>query len=339
MKTTSGLVLLSLILYWMLRPVPSATSNAMERFLATLNEAQKEKVLLPLDDASRERWHYFPSSMWPRAGLSLGELSEPQAAALFGLLQASLSQSGYGKVRQIISLESVLRELGGNPRMRDPEAYWVAVYGNPSGSGPWAWSFEGHHLSLNFTIVDGQVAASPRFLGANPATILSGPRKGERTLAQEEDLGFELVNSLRPEQRQRAIIRRRAFPDILTANDSRVEPLPQEGLPARELEPEQRALLHRLLDEYLSVLPPTLAEARRKKIEREDAQALLFAWAGSTAPGRPHYYRIQGKTFLIEFDNTQNDANHIHTVWREFDGDFGRDLLREHYRRAPHHRR
>ncbi len=339
MKTTSALVLLSLVLYWLLRPIPSATSNAMERFLATLDDAQKEKVLLPLDDASRERWHYFPSSMWPRPGLSLHDLNAEQEAALFALLQASLSEIGYGKVRQIMSLESVLRELEGNARLRDPRAYWVAVYGNPAGQRPWAWSFEGHHLSLNFTVVRGQVAASPRFLGANPATIRSGPRQGERTLQQEQDLAFELLHSLTPEQQRRALIAPKAYPDILSGNESRVKPLPQEGLPAAALDARQQALLRRLIDEYLSVLPPALADTRRRKIESEDWSALHFAWAGSTAPGRPHYYRIQGNTFLIEFDNSQDGANHIHSVWREFDGDFGRDLLQEHYRTAPHHRR
>jgi hypothetical protein len=327
MRSSIILTVLLFTAHWSL----AGSTNPVHEFLNALDDEQKEQVLLTLDDASREKWHYFPASMWPRPGITLGALDDHQRALFNVLLQHSLSASGYHKTQRIIELEMVLRELGGDPGMRDPGAYYIAFYGDPFNDAAWGWSFEGHHLSLNFTVVGSEVAMAPRFLGANPATIPEGSRKGERALAAEEDLAFALINTLSDVQRAKAVFSDKAPSDIITGNDSEVAPLEDYGITVSELNAEQEKLLTDLLAVYLSIMPTDLAIERMQHLRAEDFSAIRFAWAGSLTPDKPHYFRIQGKTFLIEYDNIQNNANHIHTVWRDFDGDFGRDLLREHY--------
>jgi hypothetical protein len=194
---------------------------------------------------------------------------------------------------------------------------------------------EGHHLSLNFTIVKGHLfATAPRFLGANPAEVAKGNLTGVRALANEEDLARKLVKSLDQKQQRKAFFRERAYRDIVTGSDEKVSPLELVGISARELNKDQSGLLTRLIDEYVSTVPPEIAQQRMDAIRKSGMDQIHFGWAGGVEPGQPHYYRIQGPTFLIEYDNVQNGANHIHTVWRDFGSDFGRDLLREHYRKA-----
>lgn len=306
-------------------------------FLNSLTKEQRSKAQMPFDHASKSSWHYFPSTMYQRSGIQLNELDADQKNQLFKLLRSFLSESGYNKSMKIIDLENVLAALSGNTEMRDPEKYHAAFYGNPAKDSLWAWSFEGHHLSLNFTVHHQEISAAPRFMGANPATILSGKRKGERTLQREEDLGFDLINSLDKKQQDLAILQEKAFPDIITSNNSKVDPLHPIGIKYEELNLSQRAILLELINEYLSNMPEALATKRMERLKEEELNAIGFAWAGATSPGIGHYYRIQGKTFLVEFDNTQNKANHIHSVWRDFDGDFGRDLIREHYENDHHH--
>jgi hypothetical protein len=308
--------------------------HAADAFLAGLRPEQRAKAVFDFDDAERLNWHYVPRQ---RRGLPLGEMSPEQQALARGILRAGLSQRGYLAASTIIELEIVLRELGGNPRVRDPGLYYFSIFGAPSQTAPWGFRAEGHHLSLNFTLVrDTLIATAPAFFGANPAQVRSGPRQGLRPLAAEEDIGRELVLSLDERQRAAALIATRTPRDIVTGSAARVDPLSPVGIRATELRPEQAALLVRLLEVYLGRMAEPLAERRRAALERTDLAEVAFAWAGSTRPGQAHYYRIQGPSFLIEYDNTQNNANHIHTVWRDFDGDFGRDLLREHYRNARH---
>lgn len=309
-----------------------------KNFLNSLTEDQRTKVLLPFDDDSKAVWHFLPGSMFPRAGIQLAEIDAIQKEELNELLQAFLSETGYIKTRKIISLEKTLAEISGNLSMRDPEKYSVAFYGNPESDSLWAWSFEGHHVSLNFTILNGNVSIAPRFLGASPATIPSGKRKGERTLHMEEDLGLELINSLSDKQRVIAIFQQKAFHDIVTGNSAKVEPLDPVGIKYEELSPSQQAVFLNLIDEYLSTMPAEQAKRRRDSIMKEGIDQVRFGWAGATKSDEGHYYRIQGKSFLIEFDNVQQNANHIHTVWRDFDGDFGRDLIKEHYMSSDHHK-
>jgi hypothetical protein len=307
-------------------------------FLNSLDSGQKKKTQLPFDDRSRDQWHYFPAGS-SHSGINLGELNESQKDLFFKFLRSYLSESGFDKTVKIIELEGVLGELENNPSGRDPEKYFITVYGDPAKDKLWAWSFEGHHLSLNFTSLNNEISIAPRFMGANPAVIPSGKRKGEQTLEKEESLGFALINALAPEQKQKAIIREKAFWDIATSNESQVGPLEPAGIKLKDLQPGQKEILLDLIDEYLSAMPDELAAKRMNNLKEEEFDEIRFGWAGATMPGQPHYYRVQGKTFLIELDNTQNGANHIHSVWRDFGGDFGRDLIREHYQQSHHHRK
>lgn len=312
-------------------------NNPTISFLNSLTKEQREKAQLPFDDLSRTSWHFLPGAMWPRAGVQLGELNEDQNELFLKLLRTSLSETGYGKVTKIMDLENVLLELGqGDADFRDSNKYFVTFYGNPEKDSLWAWSFEGHHLSLNFTIINGKISMTPRFMGASPATINEGKRKGQRTLANEDDLGLQLINLLSEDQKQQAIFQKTSFADIITSNASEVGPLNPVGIKMKDLNNDQQLVLVNLLKEYLASIPKALAEQRMENLKMEDFDAIRFGWAGATVSGQPHYYRIQGKTFLVEFDNTQNNANHIHLVWRDFEGDFGRDLIKEHYQHSHH---
>jgi Protein of unknown function (DUF3500) len=308
--------------------------QAADAFVASLDPHQRAKALFEFDDAERLNWHFVPRS---RRGLPLKEMSPEQQELARGILQAGLSRRGYLTASTIIELELVLREMGENPVVRDPERYYFSIFGTPSHLAPWGFRAEGHHLSLNFTLVrDTLIATAPAFFGANPAQVRSGARRGLRALADEEDIGRELVLSLDESQLDDALIAADAPRDIVTGNAARVEALSPVGIRVAELRPQQAAILVRLLEVYLGRMAEPVAGRRRAALERTDFGEVAFAWAGSTRPGEAHYYRIQGPSFLVEYDNTQNDANHIHTVWRDFDGDFGRDLLGEHYRSARH---
>ena len=232
-------------------------------------------------------------------------------------------------------LEQVLFDMGSNPAARNPEWYFFSVFGEPGAGGPWGWRVEGHHLSLNFTVVEGApVAWAPALFGANPAEVRSGPRAGLRTLPEEEDLARALVRSLSAEQRAAAIVASDAPADILSEARRAATPLSPVGLAVARLSAVQRQQLVSLLEVYLSRMDSELAASRRTAIEGAGLDVVTFAWAGPLERGAPHYYRIQGPSFLVEYDNTQDGANHVHTVWRDFHGDFGRDLLLEHYAAA-----
>lgn len=306
-------------------------------FLDSLNPEQLKMAQLPFEDVSRHTWHFLPGEMWSRAGIPLYKLDPSQKRLLFRLLEENLSRTGYEKTKKIIDLENVLAEITGDRVFRDPEKYYAAFYGDPRKDSLWAWSFEGHHISLNFSTLDNKISIAPRFLGANPAIIGEGKRKGERTLAHEDDIGLQLINEMTPAQRQKAIFQEGSFPDIVTANATDVSPLEPAGIRYDELDQNQQRLLLTLINEYISIMPTELATKRMNNLKKEEFGKIRFGWAGQTELGKPHYYRIQGKTFLVEFDNTQNNANHIHTVWRDFDGDFGKDLIKEHYQRSSHH--
>jgi hypothetical protein len=304
-------------------------SEAARAFLHSLSAEQCAKAFFPLEDDERTNWFYTPV---PRKGLPLKEMAPAQQKLAFALLSAGLSQRGYIKAVTIMALEDVLRILeDGKGPVRDPDLYFFSIFGEPSEGGTWGYRVEGHHVSQNFTIVNGAIAAAPSFFGANPAEVHEGPWKGLRTLPKEEDLARDLVRSLRPSQLETALLDQAAYRDILTANSRQAALHGQpSGLPVAQMNALQRQKLQELLGEYANNVPEALAERRETEI-RSAGDYLHFAWAGGMNPGEPHYYRIQAPAFLVEYDDTQNQANHIHSVWREFDGDFGRDLLREHY--------
>lgn len=309
-------------------------ASAALLFLEVLTSAQRGKTVFPFAASERMNWHYVPRS---RSGLAFKEMTPVQRQRARALLAAGLSQAGMLKAEAIMSLEAVLRDLEDGSIVRDPEKYYVTIFGEPGPAAPWGWRVEGHHVSVNITVVgDDAIAGAPLFFGTNPAEVRSGPKKGLRVLAGEEDLGRALVTSLDGELRKIAIISTQAPSEILTGADRRISRERPAGVAAERLPAGARKSLRRLIEEYCRRLRPEIADADLAEIERAGMEQVHFAWAGGLQKGDGHYYRVQGPTFLIEYDNTQNDANHVHAVWRKYDGDFGEDLLKAHYDRGDH---
>ncbi len=311
---------------------------AATAFLAALPPEARQQAAIPFDTDERFRWHYIPVDQFPRKGLSIKRMTEEQRALAHALLRTGLSQRGYMTVTAVMDLEKILKVLEqGRGPIRDSEEYLFSIFGTPSPTGVWAWRVDGHHVSLHFTVGGGgTIATTPTFLGANPATVRDGPQKGLRVLGAEEDAARALLDSMNGAVRAAAMIANVAPGDILTENRIKVDPLVPIGVKASSMSGDQRALLMRLIEVYTSVMTDNLAAERLSRLKAAGLDDIAFAWAGELERGRKHYYRIQGPTFLVEYDNTQNDANHIHTVWRDFNGDFGRDLLREHLKSMPH---
>ena len=310
--------------------------NACVRFLDSLTPELQAKVNFTFDSLERRRWHYVPLEMFDRKGVSLKALNSRQSKAALGLLASGLSQAGYEKVTAIMDLEKTLgnieQSLGVSRLVRDPHLYFFSVFGDPTTEKPWSWRAEGHHLSLNFTIAGkDRIAPNPLFLGANPAEVHSGPLEGLRILAKEEDLARDLLAALNSGQKRNTIISPSAPPDILTRALPKVELAGPAGLATASMTPQQREILARLIQAYIDRLPPELAAIELHKLNEAGLETVHFAWAGPQDRGQPHYYRLHSPLFLIEYDNTQNNANHIHTVWRNLKDDFGEDLLRLHY--------
>ena len=317
--------------------VGDGMAAAADGWLASLTPEQRAKASYPFPaDEERTTWYYTPTE---RGGLPLAEMGPVSQRLAHRLVASGLSEGGYNTAATVMGLENVLdakegwrRGYDGRTvphRGRDPQLYFVSVFGDP-GPGPWGWRVGGHHVALNYTVAaDGRVSASPLFLGANPAmTRLVGP--GElRPLAAEEDLARRLLGSLAPDQRAEAVVSEAAPGDIVQRNRPRVEPGPPEGLPAPGMLPPQRAMLEGLVRQYLDRLPAELAETEAARALGEAAAGLHFAWAGGPEPGQPHYYRVQGPRLLIEYDNVQNGANHVHSVWRDPAGDFGQSTAGE----------
>jgi Protein of unknown function (DUF3500) len=312
------------------------TTAAAAAFLASLAPEQKAKAVITFTDANRFDWHYVPRP-GQRKGLPLKEMTPAQRQAAHKLLGTALSAKGMKQSGQIMNdLELVLRGDGPNPAMnRDPELYYFTVFGTPGDKTAWGWRVEGHHLSQNFTIANGTLTSwTPDFYGANPAEVMSGSRQGLRVLAGEEDKAFALLRALDAQQKQTAVLQDKVPGDIITTNARRVDPLKPEGLPASRMTPAQQKLFRELIAEYTSRMVDDIASERMRRINAAGFDKVAFVWVGADALHEPHYYRVQGPTFLIELDNVQSSANHIHSVWRDFNGDFGDDVLKNHYESA-----
>ena len=309
---------------------------AVRHWLDGLDDPQQARATFPFETDERFAWQYTPGD---REGLAIADMSATQRAAAMAVVDAALSARGAAEVRAVIALEPVLAELereAGDPmwRRRDPELYWLAVFGVPGDDSPWAWRIGGHHLAIELTMSDGRVIGSaPSFLGANPATIPSGPGAGSRAIDGEEALARGLLASLTPAQRAIAVVDPVAPPDILSGHGRRVD---VRGIPSgiayEDLEHRQHDEMERLIRHYLDRARPDVADAEWERIRSGGLASVTFAWAGPDAPGRGHYYAVRGPGFLIEYDNTQNGANHIHSVWRDLTNDWGEDLLAAHYR-------
>lgn len=316
-------------------PTPAeAMAEAAQHFLAALTPEQRQQATFDLNDAERLNWHFIPRE---RKGLPFKEMTPAQRLLAHALLSTGLSQRGYVKATTIMSLEQILRELEqGRGPTRDPELYYVTIFGEPGAQSTWGWRVEGHHLSVNFTLVNGQAVSAPTFFGSNPAEVKTGPRQGLRVLAEEEDLARALVGSLSEAQRRQAIIQTDAPRDIITGADRKARRLEPLGIGYAALNSDQQHRLQELVEAYAQRHRPELATRDLEQIRQAGWDKVHFAWAGGLERGQGHYYRVQGPTFLLEYDNTQNNANHIHSVWRDFANDFGEDLLRRHYQETPH---
>ncbi len=316
----------------------SNMATAADRFLDSLTPAQRTEATFELASDEWERFHFIPTEMFPRNGLTIGDMTEEQRMRAHDLLSAGLSQRGYLTATTVMELEGVLRELEDGGRFdRNPELYFFSLFGTPGSDAPWGWRVQGHHLSLHFAIADGRtVAATPHFFGSNPAQVRSGPKTGLRALREREDAARALVTALDASQRSTAVVDEVAPDDIITGAELMIDPLSPVGVKASALTASQRALLMRVIDSYTSVMADDIAAEQMAKIRDAGLDEIGFAWAGPLERGAQHYYRVQGPTFLIEYDSTQGGGNHVHSVWRDFTNDFGRDLLREHLQAANH---
>jgi len=306
-------------------------STAAGAFIDSLSADQRARATFAFEDEQRFDWHFIPRA---RKGIPFKDLDSAQRLLGNALLGAGLGQRGVIQAATIMSLDAVLREIEqGKGPVRDPELYFLSVFGDSQSTKPWGWRAEGHHVALNFTLLEGKtIATTPAFFGANPAEVLQGPRKGLRALAPEEDLARQLIKSLDDKQRAQAVVSQSAPSDILSTNLRKAEPLKPAGLAAARLGQKQQEILMTLLAEYASRHAPDIARARLDRVRAAGFGNVYFAWAGGLEKGQPHYYRTQGPSFLVEYDNVQNNANHIHTVWRDFTSDFGVDLLAMHYK-------
>jgi hypothetical protein len=316
----------------------AAMAGAAAACLSSLPDDARKRAMIAFGDKERMNWHYVPRG---REGLPLKAMPAAARTAAHDLMKASLSAIGYEKATNVFKLDGVLRQLetfGG--LLRDPDNYAVSVFGSPQASGaPWGWRLEGHHLSLNFTLAPGKPAAvTPAFFGANPAEVRSGPLKGLRTLAKEEDLGYALARGMDAAQRQRMTIGGQSLGDIVSGPGRGESLTSMVGVPASDLGGAQRDLLVQLVEVYARNMRSDVADEQLKRIREAGVERLHFAWAGPLDPGHAHYYRIHGPTVLIELDNSQNDANHIHSVWHDPRNDFGADALRAHYEHGHSHR-
>jgi len=360
--TIAGLVAAgsAAVVHGMVRQRASAAVAAAARsFLEGLSAEERQRATFPLQSDEWTRWHFIPVNQFERHGLPFKDMTEPQRQRARDLLKVSLSQSGYQTATSIMALESVLGVIedqqraaaaaaaaagngrGTGPAMipRDPVNYFVSVFGDPSSRAGWGWRLEGHHVSLHFSVDNGKMAmtSTPIFFGTNPAEVPAGsPQAGLRILAAEEDAGRALVTALDVAQRTTAVYRPMAPNDIATSNMVNITPLDPPGLAASAMTPAQRDLLMRIISTYSSAMLPEVAADRMAKITAAGTDKITFAWAGPVEKGQRYYYRVQGPTFLIEHNNTQNNGNHVHSVWRDFNGDFGRDLLAEHMAAVAH---
>lgn len=336
MKTLQLLIALNLLAQINCGAQSSSYASTANIFLNMLSKEQRSKALYDFSDDERYNWHFVPKK--DRKGLMLGDLNENQKEAAFALLKLYLSDAAFKQTQEIIQLEYVLQELENRSKddwFRNPANYTFIFFGNPSDTAAWGWRFEGHHISFNFSTINNRlVSGTPGFMGANPAIVLSGPQKGKQVLKNEAELGFSFIQSLTSSQLSKAVISNDAPGDIITYNSRKAMIEKSEGILYSELNNEQQKIFLQLLGVYINRYTKHFADDVMHEIEEASLKNLQFAWAGShqRALGKPYYYRIQGPTIIIELDNTQNNANHIHSVVRDLKHDFGGDELLKHYK-------
>ncbi|HEX3722823.1 MAG TPA: DUF3500 domain-containing protein [Nitrolancea sp.] len=376
------------------RTLVERMGDAATKLLASLSTDQRAKAVLDFEDTDeRSRWFYTPIR---RKGLPLAEMDRPQQRLAHQLLASGLSRSAYYTASTIMGLENTLDAVEGwifqttrgvTPERvagnygRDPQMFYVSIFGEPNDTGFWGWRFEGHHISINYAVANGRIIApTPTFFGANPAESPLGTVGSLRPLGGVEDIARELLHNLSEEQRTSVLISPIAPPDIVTANRPQIIedalPLPTpllfgwemtgeerekidkrwrdlgfneeqqqavryshtaRGLAASAMSASQRQVLDALIQEYIKRMPDEIAEIESSMYRGEGLNDVHFAWAGGIERRQPHYYRLQGPRFLVEYDNTQDNANHVHTVWRDPLNDFGANLLAQHYHESHSH--
>lgn len=308
-------------------PTPSgaAMAEAAAGFRSQLTAEQRAACSWSFDDPERLNWHFIPR---PRKGLPLKDLEGAALKAAHRFIRSGLSEAGYDQTLNIMSLEEVLYLLEGGERdyrrdRRDPGKYYLSFFGEPAPQGTWGWRLEGHHLSLNYVIRDGRVVSStPEFFGANPGTIDAGKNRGIRVLGREEDLARSILKLCSPDQQKLCWVDRKAPDEVPGPGQLQAEVGAALGLPVSKMSDEQKQLLRELLTEYLKNMPADVEQARRAEINAAGEDKIVFGWWGDPDLHQRHHYRIQGPSFVIEYNNTQNDANHVHSMWRQTGGDF-----------------
>ncbi len=314
--------------------VALAMRTAASALAAATPAAEQSRLMFAFDDSLRANWHYTPRT---RTGIALKDMGVAQRAAARALLEAPLSASGLTTVQDVMALESVLRDLEAFSSLRIPENYAIAIYGTPAADAAWGWRMEGHHLSLHFTVGSDQVVSTlPQFIGANPAVVTravaGGPKAQTRPLGAAEDAARALLASLDARQRAQAVLSAQTYGDLVSRNAAQAQPLEKGGIAVSAMSASQRQALLALIEHFAAQVKPALATVRMQRASNPAFEAVTFAWVGSAQKGQGHYFRIQGEKFLIEYDNS--GGNHVHSVWRDFDGDWGRDVLADHYRRG-----
>ncbi|MGH8824396.1 MAG: DUF3500 domain-containing protein [Jiangellaceae bacterium] len=313
------------------------STSAVQAFLASLDSAQRKAATAQFDVADHRRWTYLPGR---RPGLALAQMTARQQALALDLLDAGASDAGARTARAVVELDMIRRQLAAEPgRAPDPadHRFWIRILGDPDGDAPWAWRMNGHHLAVHVTVVGDAITVTPHFFGAEPALVLHGPHRGRRTLPTEEDLARALLATFDAAQRRLAVASGLAPSDILTRDDPVADPdVVSAGLPFGDMSAEQRELLRRLIRLYFDRAPAEVAASAWRDVLDAGVDGVTFSWSGSDVRGQGHYYAVRGSTFLLEYDNTQDDANHIHSVWRDLRNDWGDDLLAAHYASHKH---
>lgn len=305
-------------------PGQAMTAKA-SAFLHSLSDDQRAKATFDYDDPERQNWHFIPKE---RPGVGLWDLEGATAKAAEQFVATGLSAAGYEKILQVRSLEEVLYlfEKGDERERRlkrHPHKYFICVFGTPAKTGTWGWRFEGHHISLNYTVKDGVIVSStPEFLGANPGLIDAGPGRSLRVLGQREDLGRQILKVCPQDKQSKLWISKKPPGEIRGPGAPQPVVGEAQGLKYSDMTPEQQGLLKKLLAQYLKAAPITVVKRRMQAIHESGMDDITFGWWGGSELNEPHHYVVQGKTFVIEYNNTQNKANHVHSFWRNLAGDF-----------------
>lgn len=310
--------------------------SAATQFINSLDAEQKAKAVYPFDSDDRYNFYYFPVTT--RKGVPLREMTSAQKKATLKLIESCLSEKTAQKVQDIMQLEKVLKVIENRKPEdihRDPDGYYFTIFGVPGEKTVWGWRLDGHHICFSFSVNNNKlVSGTPGFLGSNPGIVQDGDQKGKEVLKTEKEMGFDLLNSLSADQLKKAIIDTGAPADIITKVVRKITIEKPVGIQYSEMTSAQKQKFLQLINLYVHRYTKLFADDMLKEIQASGLDNLWFSWYGRTESGigKPHYYRIQGPTMIIEYDNTQNNANHVHTVVRDLKNDFGGDILMEHYK-------